>query len=163
MKRFFPYPQLFLGLTFNWGAWMGWAAVHGSMDYSVITPLYGAGVTWTLVYDTIYAHQDKQDDAKLGLQSTALTFGSDDDTQKNILYGLATATYLQWLAAGHPLGLTSSLVFPLGISAAYGHLLWQIRTADFSDPANVMERFRSNSTTGAIVFGSIASASMLAG
>ena len=152
MKRFFPYPQLFLGLTFNWGAFMGWAAVHGSMDYSIILPLYGSGVTWTLVYDTIYAHQDKHDDAKLGLHTTALSFGMDDDAQKKILYGLATATWLQWLLVGYQADL-NVLWTALGSTMGYGHLMWQVKTSDFNDPHNLAARFRSNSAVGAILFG----------
>jgi 4-hydroxybenzoate polyprenyltransferase len=154
MKRFFPYPQLVLGLTFNWGAWMGWAAVHGSMDYSIIGPLYGSGVTWTLVYDTIYAHQDKRDDEKLGLQSTALTFGKSESTQKALLYSLATATWLQWLWVGHQADL-AFFVYSLGATSSFGHLLWQIRTADFDDPHNLAARFRSNSTVGLLMFTSL--------
>ena len=70
-------PQAFLGLTFNWGALLGYAAAAGACDWSVCLPLYGAGVAWTLVYDTIYAHQDKRDDAAIGVKSTALLFGGD--------------------------------------------------------------------------------------
>jgi 4-hydroxybenzoate polyprenyltransferase len=68
-------PQLFLGLTFNWGALLGWAAVHGSIDLSVTLPLYMSGICWTLVYDTIYAYMDKRDDVRAGIKSTALLFG----------------------------------------------------------------------------------------
>jgi 4-hydroxybenzoate polyprenyltransferase len=161
MKRFFPYPQLVLGLTFNWGAFMGWAAVHGSMDYGIILPLYGSGVTWTLVYDTIYAHQDKQDDAKLGLHSTALSFGLNDETQKNILYALATATWLQWQIVGAQADLSSGL-FSFGSAVGFGHLLWQIKSADFNDPHNVAARFRSNSAVGAIMFATFAASTYFA-
>jgi 4-hydroxybenzoate polyprenyltransferase len=180
MKRCFDYPQLVLGLCFNWGAFMGWAAVHGSMDYGVVLPLYASGVAWTIGYDTLYAHQDKEDDAKLGLKSTAITFGKfggsknngeeleddDDSRHKRVLYGLAATTYACWLAAGYndfaavttttaganllPLG-----AYGLGVTGAYAHLLWQIRTADLGDPHNLAERFRSNAKVGGIVFGSI--------
>jgi 4-hydroxybenzoate polyprenyltransferase len=153
MKRFFPYPQLVLGLTFNWGVWMGWAAVHGDMDYSITAPLYLSCVCWTLVYDTIYGHQDKHDDAKLGLHSTALTFGSDDAVQKQILYSLATASGLSWLYIGQVADL--AMIYNVGAMAAYGHLLWQINTADLNEPHNLAERFRSNQSVGAILFGSI--------
>lgn len=156
-KRFFPYPQLFLGMTFNWGAWMGWAATHGSMDYSVVLPLYGSGITWTLVYDTIYAHQDKHDDEKLGLQSTALTFGKEEDEQRKILHGLAAMTWLQWLAIGY--NASHFMAFPyyeIGATAAYLHLAWQIQSADFENPHNLMARFRSNSTVGGLMFASLA-------
>ena len=153
MKRFFPFPQLVLGLTFNWGVWMGWAAVHGDMDYSIIAPLYLSCVSWTLVYDTIYGHQDKHDDAKLGLHSTALTFGNDDDVQKQILYSLATVSGLSWLYVGQVADLAA--IYNVGAMTAYSHILWQIHTADLNEPHNLAERFRSNQAVGAILFGSI--------
>jgi 4-hydroxybenzoate polyprenyltransferase len=163
MKRFFPYPQLVLGLTFNWGAWMGWAALNGSMDYSIVAPLYGSGVTWTLVYDTIYAHQDKEDDRKLNLHSTALTFGTEHSKQKAILHGLAAATWLQWLWVGQQSAETLATVwYSVGATAAYSHLFWQIHTADFDAPHNLAERFRSNNTTGAILFGALATGTYFA-
>jgi 4-hydroxybenzoate polyprenyltransferase len=158
MKRYTDYPQLVLGLTFNWGAWMGWAATYGTMDYSIIAPLYLSGVTWTLVYDTIYANQDKVDDAKLGLKSTALTFGSDEQQHKRILHGLAAMTYLQWLVVGYNGSFDEFLSFwpyATAVSAAYGNLVWQIQTAELDNPSNVAERFRSNTTVGAMVFASI--------
>lgn len=159
-KRFFPYPQAILGLTFNWGAIMGWAAVYGSMDWSIIAPLYGAGVTWTVLYDTLYAHQDKEDDAKLNLQSTALTFGNDDESHRRILHGLAAATYGQWLLSGWNAEL-ALLPFSIGTTIAYSHLVWQIKTADFSNPHNLADRFRSNSKTGAIIFCSLTAGTYL--
>ena len=175
MKRFFDYPQLVLGLCFNWGAFMGWAATHGSMNYSVILPLYASGVAWTIGYDTLYAHQDKEDDAKLGLRSTAITFGKlgnndeeidDESRHKRALYGLAGVTYASWMLAGYndfagteaswtPLG-----AYSLGVTGAYAHLLWQIQTADLNDPHNLAERFRSNAKVGGIVFGSILAGKM---
>ena len=161
-KRFLPWPQLFLGVTMNWGAWMGWAATYGTMDYSILPFLYGSGVTWTLVYDTIYAHQDKQEDASLGLNSTALAFGRDDAQQKRVLHGLAVLTWLQWLAVGN--NASEFLAFPYyqaGVTTAYAHLVWQIHTADFNNPHNVMARFRSNSAVGAVIFGSIAVGGLL--
>ena len=68
-------PQAYLGLTINWGALLGWAAVRGSCDWDVVLPLYLSGVAWTLIYDTIYAHMDKADDVKANIKSTALLFG----------------------------------------------------------------------------------------
>lgn len=79
-KRFTKFPQAVLGMTFNWGALLGWSALLGSSDWSVTLSLYMAGVSWTMIYDTIYAHQDKSDDIKIGVNSTALTFG--DKTKK---------------------------------------------------------------------------------
>jgi 4-hydroxybenzoate polyprenyltransferase len=163
MKRFFPFPQFVLGLTMNWGAFMGCAAVTGAMDYHLILPLYGSGVTWTLLYDTIYAHQDKSDDAKLGLQSTAISFGSDLKCQRALLTGLATLTYLQWLYVAVLGNVTldlsqqsASFWFSSlgGMTAAYGHLLWQVRTVDFHSPESCLLRFQANQYTGAVVFAS---------
>lgn len=183
MKRYTHYPQLVLGLTFNWGCWMGWAATFGDMNYSVILPLYVSGIAWTMVYDTIYANQDREDDAAIGLHSTALTFGGtgandnagaattigDDDRQRRILHAFAALAYASWLLSGYNLyiggeggsGLgdataTAAMgVYGAGATAAYSHLIWQIRTADFNDPHNLAERFRSNSQVGGIIFVSI--------
>ncbi|TQD84536.1 hypothetical protein C1H46_029924 [Malus baccata] len=80
MKRLTYWPQAYLGLMINWGALLGWAAVKGSIDPVIVLPLYFSAVCWTLVYDTIYAHQDKEDDLKVGVKSTALKFG--DSTKK---------------------------------------------------------------------------------
>lgn len=103
------------------------------------------------MYDTIYAHQDKADDKKLGLQSTALTFGDE----KTILYALAVLTSLQWGIVGYQADL-APVPYGLGLGAATSHLLWQVRTADLDNPHNLAERFRSNSTVGGIMFGAIA-------
>jgi 4-hydroxybenzoate polyprenyltransferase len=161
MKRYTNWPQLVLGLTFNWGAWMGWAATYGSMDYTVIAPLYLSGVTWTLVYDTIYANQDKEDDAALGLKSTALTFGKDVEKHKQMLHLFAAMTYGQWLLAGYNTMDMAMLPYAAGVTTAYGHLVWQIRTADLDNPHNLAERFRSNAAVGAIVFASIVAGKVL--
>eukprot|EP00986_Skeletonema_menzelii_P016116 scaffold13751_cov150-Skeletonema_menzelii.AAC.1 len=156
MKRYTNYPQLVLGLTFNWGAIMGWVAVHGNnVDWSVVGPLYASGVCWTLIYDTLYAHQDKADDAKLGLKSTALTFG--EDGTKPVLTALTGAAWGCWMLAGHNVGFGDVLDAPLyygGVSAAAAHLLWQVYTADLNNVENLAHRFRSNNTVGWIVFAS---------
>ncbi|KAF8897396.1 4-hydroxybenzoate polyprenyl transferase [Infundibulicybe gibba] len=89
MKRITYWPQAVLGLAFNWGAFLGWSAVSGSTDWSVCLPLYAGGVCWTLVYDSIYAHQDKLDDVMVGIRSTALLFGSQT---RPILTGLSAST-----------------------------------------------------------------------
>jgi 4-hydroxybenzoate polyprenyltransferase len=161
MKRYTNWPQLVLGLTFNWGAWMGWAATYGSMDYSVIAPLYFSGVTWTLVYDTIYANQDKKDDAAIGLKSTALFFGSNDEQQKKILHAFAAMTLGQWLLTGYNMDDISMLPYGTGIALAYSHLFWQVKTAELDNPQNLAERFRSNTKVGGIVFASIVAGKLL--
>ena len=158
MKRITSYPQFFLGLTFNWGAFMGWAASSGSIDFGAVLPLYASGVAWTMVYDTLYAHQDKEDDAKVGINSTALTFGTQ--FQKPILQGFAVATYLGWLAASYHVGYSSPLCY-LGLTGAYFHLVWQVQSADLDDPQSVGDRFRSNHTVGAIVFGSFVAGTLM--
>lgn len=150
-KRFTDYPQLVLGLTFNWGAMVGFAAAAGVLDLHVAGPLYGAGVCWTMVYDTLYAHQDKNDDATLGLRSTALTFGEET---KPILYRWTAGFYAALCAAGYGTGYDGALYY-LGCTAATGHLLWQVQSANLNDPDNLAYRFKSNNVTGLLVLGSI--------
>ena len=150
MKRVTNWPQAFLGLTFNWGALLGWAAVHGSCDWGAVLPLYASGVAWTLVYDTIYAHQDKHDDVKVGVKSTALHFGADT---KKYLSAFALAGTSALCASGAYVGLDYPFYF--GVTAAASHLAWQIATVNLDDRDDCAAKFRSNSTYGALVFASI--------
>lgn len=90
-------PQAYLGFTFNWGALLGYAAVQGSCDWPVVLPLYLGGVCWTLVYDTIYAHQDKADDWGAGVKSTALLFGQNT---RPWLSGFALGATSLWALSG---------------------------------------------------------------
>ena len=150
MKRYTNWPQLVLGATFNWGCFMGWAATHGNLDLSVVLPLYGGGIAWTLVYDTLYAHQDKDDDAKLGLKSTALHFA---ESTKPILLGFSMLATGSWILAGYNLGYTEPYYY-LGCFTAGTHLFWQVLTADLDDPKNLADRFKSNADVGAIMFAS---------
>ena len=176
MKRWTHWPQLVLGLTFNWGTWMGWAAMHGSFSelgtaaggglivqgWSVLVPLYVGSVAWTLVYDTLYAHQDKVDDEKLGLKSTALYFGKDDMTQRWILSSFSLVAGGGWIISGYQVGLDIDQLwlhpfcslYYVGCLGAMGHLLWQVHTAKFDDVKNLSHRFKSNSVVGALMFGS---------
>lgn len=113
-------------------------------------PLYFSGVCWTLVYDTIYAYQDRNDDKKLQLKSTALTLG---DKPQIPLTGFATA-----MVGGLALaGFSSDLTYPfyVGVSGVYAHLLWQIWTSDIDNPQNLWIRFSSNQYTGAAVTAAI--------
>ncbi|EGO27433.1 hypothetical protein SERLADRAFT_347123 [Serpula lacrymans var. lacrymans S7.9] len=89
MKRITHWPQAVLGLAFNWGALLGWSAIAGAVNWSVCLPLYAGGVCWTLVYDSIYAHQDKSDDIHVGIRSTALLFGNNT---RPILSALSAST-----------------------------------------------------------------------
>jgi 4-hydroxybenzoate polyprenyltransferase len=103
-----------------------------------------------MVYDTLYAHQDKRDDARLGLRSTALTFG---DRTKPILGGFAAAMLAGLTAAG----VEAELAWPFFVGTGFTgcHLGWQLLTARLDDPANLARRFDSNKWVGALVFGSI--------
>ncbi|XP_024023800.1 4-hydroxybenzoate polyprenyltransferase, mitochondrial [Morus notabilis] len=150
MKRLTFWPQAFLGLTFNWGALLGWAAVKGNIDPAVVLPLYVSGVFWTLVYDTIYAHQDKEDDLKVGVKSTALRFG--DSTKKWITgFGLACIGSLALS------GFNAEIGWPYyaSLAAASGQLAWQIWTVDLSSRADCNRKFVSNKWFGAIIFSGI--------
>ena len=120
MKRITWWPQAFLGLTFNWGALVGWSAVTGGLELPALV-LYAAGIVWTLGYDTIYAHQDKEDDARIGVKSTALRLG---DASKIWIYGFYTLTYGGLLAAGLLAGL--GIWFQMLMTAALLQLAWQV-------------------------------------
>jgi 4-hydroxybenzoate polyprenyltransferase len=153
-KRFTYWPQLVLGLTFNWGALLGWVAVRGSLDWPAVA-IYAAGVFWTLGYDTIYAHQDKEDDILIGVKSTALKFG-DSTRGWLILFYAATATLI-----GYGVFLTNP-AFPFYGIGLLGvmHLVWQIVSIDIDDPVKCMTIFKSNRDFGLILFIAIVFASM---
>ncbi len=141
-KRIMPYPQLVLGLVFNWGALAGWAAVKGSLSWPPLL-LYVGCVLWTIGYDTIYAHQDKEDDALLGLGSTALLFG---DSTVSIVGALYLCAVVFWLAAGALAG--THLIFFLAVTLVFLQMAWQVATLDTNDAANCLWRFRSKSRCG---------------
>ncbi|XP_072798524.1 4-hydroxybenzoate polyprenyltransferase, mitochondrial [Vicugna pacos] len=147
MKRITYWPQLALGLTFNWGALLGWSAVKGSCDPSVCLPLYFSGIMWTLIYDTIYAHQDKRDDALIGLKSTALRFREDT---KQWLSGFSVAM----LGALSLVGVNSNQTAPYyaALAAVGVHLAHQIYTLDIHRPEDCWEKFTSNRTIGLMLF-----------
>ena len=145
MKRVTYWPQAWLGITFNWGALVGYAAVAGTLAYPALA-LYAAGIVWTLGYDTIYAHQDKEDDALVGIKSTALKLGGDS---KRWLYGFYILTVVGLGAAGWLAGL--AWPFYVALAAAALQLGWQIETIDFDDPANCLVKFKSNKWFGLLV------------
>ena len=147
MKRFTYWPQLFLGLTFNWGAMLGWSAVHGSCDWSACLPLYLAGISWTMIYDTIYAHQDKYDDVIVGVKSTALKFG---DSTKLWLSGFATSMLSSLCLAGAACDQTWP--FYLSVAGVGAHLVNQIRTLDIDDREDCARKFVSNRRVGLVIF-----------
>lgn len=146
MKRVTYWPQAWLGLTFNWGALMGWAVLEGSLALPAFL-LYAAGIAWTLGYDTIYALQDKEDDALIGVKSTALKFGA---ASKRWIAGFYAVTVALLAAAGLAAGL--GLPYLLACAAAALQLAWQVRTLDIDDPQNCLYRFHSNRWVGWLLF-----------
>ena len=146
MKRFTYWPQMFLGISFNWGALLGWAAVKGELS-AAPGLLYLAGILWTLGYDTIYAHQDKDDDVLIGIKSTALRLGDATQGWLVFFYGgaLSLIALSGWFA-----GL-SVWFFPALLPAAL-HLAWQIKSLDINDPKLCLARFKSNRDFGLLVF-----------
>ena len=149
MKRITYWPQLFLGLNFNWGALLGWTAVTGRLAWPPVL-LYVGGIFWTLGYDTIYAHQDKEDDARIGVKSSALALG--DKTRPFLFLFYGTGAVL-WIAAG----IADSLrpIFLIGMALAVGQLAWQAARVDINDPIDCLVKFRSNRLVGWLVFGGI--------
>jgi len=145
MKRITWWPQAFLGLTFNFGALMGWAAVTGTVTTSALL-LYAAGFFWTLGYDTIYAHQDKRDDTKVGVKSTALCLGTRTKTAVLGFYFLSTVCLM---TAGWVSSQNTHYFF--GVALFGLHLLWQIARVNLDNPADCMQVFKSNSLAGALI------------
>ena len=146
MKRITYWPQAFLGLTFNWGALMGWSAIHNRLDPAAFW-LFCAGIAWTLFYDTIYAHQDSQDDSLVGIKSSALRLGQRSQV---FLYScsvimIACLTIAGYLAKVH-------ILYYLILLPASFHLKWQCLSLDTADPQNCLYRFKSNIWVGLIVW-----------
>ncbi|MET1027767.1 MAG: 4-hydroxybenzoate octaprenyltransferase [Dongiaceae bacterium] len=145
MNRITWWPQVVLGLAFNWGALMGWAAQRDQLALPTI-PLYLAGICWTMVYDTIYAHQDKEDDQLVGVKSTALRFGAET---KKWLSGFAVAMVLLLAIAFN----AANLAWPayLGLIAVAIHLAWQLLAVDLDQPKDCLAKFRSNRYLGLLL------------
>ncbi|MCR4283647.1 MAG: 4-hydroxybenzoate octaprenyltransferase [Bauldia sp.] len=157
LKRITYWPQLGLGIAFSWGALMGWAAIFGRLDLAPVL-LYLGAVLWTIGYDTIYAHQDKEDDALIGVRSTARLFGERTKPMLTLFYAGATVLFTAaFVSAG------AGIAAYLGLTLGALHLLWQVRTLDISDPDNCLRLFRSNRDYGGIVFvGLVADSAMRA-
>lgn len=156
MKRITYWPQLFLGVTFNWGILMGWSAIRGACDWSVVLPLYAAGICWTLIYDTIYAHQDRDDDIAIKLKSTAIKFG--DDTGKWLLgFSAAMVTFLS--ISGINCNQTWPYYTAVGITAF--HLLSQVSTLNINDSEDCWNKFQSNKKIGLLLFCGIVAGTLL--
>ncbi len=146
MKRFTNWPQLVLGMTFNWGALMGWAAITGGLAWPAFL-LYGGGIFWTLGYDTIYAHQDKEDDALIGVKSTALRLLENTPRWLVFFYGSMLTLFA---AAGYMAGI--GMAYYLGLAIVAGHCVWQIRSLKMDDSENCLMLFKSNHHLGFIMF-----------
>ena len=149
MKRITWWPQLFLGLNFNWGALIGWTAATGSLAFAPIL-LYLGGICWTLGYDTIYAHQDKEDDARIGVKSSALALGT---RTRPFLFGFYSAAVALWAAAG--LAARPSFAFFAALAGAAAQLGWQAARVDTEDAADCLLKFRSNRLVGWLLLAGI--------
>ena len=146
MKRITDWPQSVLGLAFSWGALMGWAAVFGHLEWAPVA-LYFGGFLWTIGYDTIYAHQDKEDDTLIGVRSTARLFGAKTHYWVSGLYaGAVTLFALSLVLAG------AGLLAYAGLALAAIHLGWQIANLDIDDGDQCLKLFRANRDTGWIFF-----------
>jgi 4-hydroxybenzoate polyprenyltransferase len=146
MKRITYWPQIFLGLAFSWGALMGWPAAFGRLDAPAFV-LYAGSICWVIAYDTIYAHQDREDDLLIGIKSTALLFRERTRPMLAIFYAAAV---LLIGAAGLMAG--GQLIFVLGLIAFAAHLGWQVMRLDIDDPAHCLMLFKSNRDAGLILF-----------
>ncbi len=146
MKRITYWPQIALGLAFSWGALMGWPAMFGRLDPPALL-LYAGAIAWVIGYDTVYAHQDREDDALIGIKSTALLFGEYTKPLLVVFYTLAVALIA---LAGWSAG--AGFVFSLALVAFAAHLCWQIQRLDIDDPENCLAVFKSNRDAGLILF-----------
>ena len=146
MKRITYWPQIVLGLAFSWGALMGWPAAFGRLDWPALV-LYAGSISWVIGYDTIYAHQDREDDLLIGIKSTALLF--QENTRPMLAAFYAGAVVLigiaGWLAGGR-------WIFLAGLAAFAAHLAWQVTQLDTDDSAHCLKLFKSNRDAGLILF-----------
>jgi 4-hydroxybenzoate polyprenyltransferase len=152
MKRITWWPQFFLGLAFNWGALLGYAAVTGELNWPPVL-LYVAGIFWTLGYDTIYAHQDKEDDALIGVKSSALRLGG---ASRPAIFGFYAATVAILLAMDIAAGLGRAFEIALTLGAV--QLAWQAWDCRFDDPADCLAKFKSNRVFGWLILAGLLAA-----
>jgi 4-hydroxybenzoate polyprenyltransferase len=146
MKRITYWPQIVLGLAFSWGALMGWPAVFGRLDWAALI-LYAGSICWVIGYDTIYAHQDREDDALIGIKSTAILFRERTKPMLALFYSAAVIL----------IGIAGTLAgggvyFAIGLAAFAAHLGWQIFSLDINDPAHCLKLFKANRDAGLILF-----------
>jgi 4-hydroxybenzoate polyprenyltransferase len=155
MKRITWWPQAWLGLTFNWGALMGFAAETGRLDVADGF-LYAGLFFWTLGYDTIYAHQDKEDDALIGVKSTALLFGGKSGRWILRFYAISFTLLLAAGFADH-----AGWAFAPVMLAAGAHMLWQVKKLNIASAENCLMLFRANRLTGALIAAAFAAGAWL--
>jgi 4-hydroxybenzoate polyprenyltransferase len=149
MKRITYWPQIVLGLAFSWGALMGWPATFARLDLPAFL-LYAGSICWVIGYDTVYAHQDREDDALVGIKSTALLFGARTKPLLALFYSLAVVLIA---LAGWSAG--AGFVFAIGVLAFAAHLAWQIGRLDVDDPLLCLSVFKSNRDAGLILLAGI--------
>jgi 4-hydroxybenzoate polyprenyltransferase len=155
MKRITYWPQVVLGLAFSWGALMGFAVTLGVLGLPAVT-LYAGAIAWVIGYDTIYAHQDRDDDALIGVKSTALLFGENTQTMLTVFYALAV------LLIGVSIRLCGGgwLAYA-GLLAFAVHLVWQIRAIRIDDAALCLRLFKSNRDAGLLLFAGLAADALM--
>jgi 4-hydroxybenzoate polyprenyltransferase len=146
MKRITWWPQAWLGLVFSWGALVGWPAVTGRIEAPALL-LYAGSVFWVIGYDTIYALQDKEDDALVGVRSSALALGAKARLGIGVCYALALALWAGAIWGVRPEALALSALAPVAF-----HLLWQVAALRPEDPADALARFRANRFAGFVMF-----------
>ena len=149
MKRITYWPQIVLGLAFSYGALMGWPAAFGELGWPAYL-LYAGSIAWVIGYDTIYAHQDRDDDSLIGIKSTALLFGERTPAMLTTFYAVAVVLIG---AAGLMAG--GGFIFALGLIAFAVHLTWQVLRIDINNPAHCLVLFKSNRDAGLILFGAM--------
>jgi 4-hydroxybenzoate polyprenyltransferase len=156
MKRITWWPQIVLGLAFSWGALMGFAVTLGRIDAAALL-LYAGSIAWVIGYDTIYAHQDAEDDALIGIKSTALLFGARTRAALMVFYGLAV------VLIGAALTLAGAR-WPawIGLAAFAAHLVWQIKRLEIGDPALCLRLFKSNRDAGLLLFAGLLADAVIA-
>jgi 4-hydroxybenzoate polyprenyltransferase len=155
MKRITWWPQTVLGLAFSWGALMGFAVAFGRLDATAVL-LYAGAISWVIGYDTIYAHQDAEDDALIGIKSTALLFGAHTHRALMVLYALAVV-----LIGAALLSAGSHIAAWLGLTAFAAHLGWQIRRLDITDTALCSRVFKSNRDAGLLLLAGLVADALL--
>jgi 4-hydroxybenzoate polyprenyltransferase len=155
MKRVTWWPQVFLGLAFSWGALMGFAVTFARLDLTALV-LYAGSICWVIGYDTIYAHQDAEDDALIGIKSTARLFGAHTHQALIMFYGLAVMLIGVAFAS-------ADVRWPawLGLAAFAAHLAWQIARLRIDDPALCLRLFKSNRDAGLVLFAGLLADAMM--